>query len=369
MQYTNTAGQPAQGDVWSPGPMAATVWVLVAGGGHAVVHVATRREVPQDRWLGRSGSTSSKGPTLSAKLWREALGFDPRAVVRGEVEQPELVAYLEPAAELGQLGEVGAEVAELGQVAPAVEVELEPVEPVELVELGVEPQPGPVAEPEPVVTSVPVPDAEPVPEVQVPAAQLAAQLDPEVAPVAEPVALPLPVGTQLRIRVDLAGRDARVIGADLEDGRVKVRCEDTVGTVWLLDLAQVTEVGPEVVAAEPEPAARIDYRRPAGAYRKRGAAYRKLVAEPEVPAARPRIDYRKPVACADARCVDGLTRCEGCNGYGVLTAGGRRYRLASGGRNVGATAVRHDRCAGTGLAVCSCGRVATGSPLREPATG
>lgn len=334
MQYTDTAGQPAQGDVWSPGPMAATVWVLVAGGGHAVVHVASRREVPQDRWLGRAGSTSSKGPTLSAKLWREALGYDPRAVVRGEVEQPELVACAAPAP------------AQVPADAPADARTPVPV---------------------------PVPDADPVPDVQPAAAPVAAHPDPELQPAPEPVVLPLPVGTRVRIRVDLASRDAQVIGAELEDGRVKVRCEDTVGTVWLLDLAQVAELPAAVVAAEPEPepAARIDYRRRAGAYRKRGAAYRKVVAEPEAPASRPRIDYRKPVAraCADARCVDGLTRCEGCNGYGVLTAGGRRYRLASGGRNIGATAVRHDRCAGTGLAVCACGRVATGSPVREPAAG
>lgn len=321
MQYTDTAGQPVQGDVWSPGPMPATVWVLVPGGGQAVVHVSTRREVPEDRWLGRAGSASSNGPTLSAKLWREALGFDPRAVVRGEAEQPELVTGLEP-----------------------------------------------VTEPDP----IPVPDAVPA------TAEVAAQLQPEVEPEPEPA---LPVGTAVRIDVDTAGRDARVIGAKLEDGRVKLRCEDTIGTVWLLDPEQVAELEPvtEPAATEPEPvtvtdepvpAPRIDYRRPAGAYRKRGAAYRKVVAQAEVPAGRPRIDYRKPVAraCADPRCVDGLTRCEGCNGYGVLTAGGRRYRLASGGRNIGATAVRHDRCAGTGLAVCSCGRVATGSPVREPAT-
>lgn len=221
MEYTDTAGQPAQGDVWSPGPMAATVWVLVAGGGHAVVHVATRREVPEDRWLGRAGSASSKGPTLSPKLWREALGFDPRAVVRGEVEQPELVACDEPT-------------------------------------VADEPADEPGATPDEPPAAAPVAD------------------QPEPAPVVPP----LPVGTRVRIRVDLAGRDAVVIGAAVEDGRVKVRCEDTVGSVWLLDLRQVSVVaGPEVGAAR-EPAVRIDYRRPAGARRDRRAAYR--------------IDYRKP---------------------------------------------------------------------------
>lgn len=355
MQYTDTAGQPAHGDVWSPGPMAATVWVLVAGGGHAVVHVASRREVPEDRWLGRAGSASSNGPTLSAKLWRDALGFDPRAVVRGEVEQPELVADLEPVTDL----EVELEL----EVAPASVTELVFADGTRVDLAEVEMAVAEVATSVPV--PVPVPDADPVPEVQPAAAEVAAEPEPEVQP--EPVALPLPVGTRVRIRVDLAGRDARVIGADLEDGRVKVRCEDTVGTVWLLDLDQVTELAAEVVdlEPEPEPAARINYRRPAG-------AYRKLVAEPEVPAERPRIDYRKPVAeparidyrkpvaqsCADPRCINGLTRCNGCNGYGVVTAGGRRYRLASGGRNIGDTAVRHAPCAGTGLAVCGCGRLA-----------
>lgn len=300
MEYTDTAGQPAHGDVWSPGPMAATVWVLVAGGGHAIVHVATRREVPEDRWLGRAGSASSNGPTLSPKLWRDALGFDPRAVVRGEAEQPELVACVDASAE-------------------------------------------------PVDESVPVPDAVPAPIFAPAADEATAEPEPERVAAVVP---PMPVGTAVRIDVDTAGRDARVIGAAVEDGRVKVRCEDTIGTVWLLDVAQVRDLDDEPAengddappAAEPvAPAPRI--------------SYRKVVADRKPVA---RIDYRKPVAqpCADPRCVAGLTRCDGCNGYGVVTAGGRRYRLSSGGRNIGDTAVRHAPCAGTGLAVCGCGRLA-----------
>lgn len=58
--------------------------------------------------------------------------------------------------------------------------------------------------------------------------------------------------------------------------------------------------------------------------------------------------------CTDTRCTDGITWCAGCNGYGVLTMGGRKYRLRSHGRNIGATAVDHELCAGTGLAACGC---------------
>lgn len=331
MQYTSSSGQTVHGDVWSPGPIAATVWVLTPGGGTAVVHVSSRREVPYDRYMRGATSGTSKGPTLSAGLWRQALGFDPRAVVRGEAEQPELVACLEQ---------------------PAVAEVLE----------------------EPTVTAVPEPVA---PEL-------------EQQPEPEPVAVP--IGTAVRIPVDSAGRDGRVIGAVVEDGRVKVRCVDTVGSVWLIEpdrltlLEQPTEAvaeapteavaeAPAELAAEPVAVApRIDYRKRV-AHRKPVAASRKLVADrkpvaeaveqpvridyrkPTAPA--PRIDYRKPVAqaCPDARCTDGLTRCDGCNGYGVVTAGGRRYRLSGGGRNISATAVRHEPCAGTGLAVCGCGRL------------
>lgn len=59
--------------------------------------------------------------------------------------------------------------------------------------------------------------------------------------------------------------------------------------------------------------------------------------------------------CAqDERCTDGLTWDAECNGYGVLTMGGRKYRVRGNGKNIGATAVVHDKCAGTGMAVCGC---------------
>lgn len=58
--------------------------------------------------------------------------------------------------------------------------------------------------------------------------------------------------------------------------------------------------------------------------------------------------------CTDQRCTDGITWCAGCNGYGVLTMGGRKYKLRGQGRTIGATAVTHEACAGTGLAACGC---------------
>jgi hypothetical protein len=58
--------------------------------------------------------------------------------------------------------------------------------------------------------------------------------------------------------------------------------------------------------------------------------------------------------CVDPRCSEGITWCAGCNGYGWLTAGGRKYKMRGQGRNIGATAVEHEQCGGTGLAVCGC---------------
>lgn len=58
------------------------------------------------------------------------------------------------------------------------------------------------------------------------------------------------------------------------------------------------------------------------------------------------------VMCRDERCTDGLTHCHGCNGYGVLTMGGKRYKLRSGGKNIGATAVPHSECGGSGMVPC-----------------
>lgn len=59
--------------------------------------------------------------------------------------------------------------------------------------------------------------------------------------------------------------------------------------------------------------------------------------------------------CTDRRCVDGVTWCADCNGYGVLAGGGRRkYRVRSGGKNISPNAPTHTECAGTGLAACGC---------------
>lgn len=60
------------------------------------------------------------------------------------------------------------------------------------------------------------------------------------------------------------------------------------------------------------------------------------------------------MSCTDHRCTDGITWCAGCNGYGVLTMGGRKYRLRGQGRNIGTSAVPHEDCSGTGLAACGC---------------
>lgn len=74
--------------------------------------------------------------------------------------------------------------------------------------------------------------------------------------------------------------------------------------------------------------------------------------------------------CTDDHCTDGITWCATCNGYGVLTMGGRKYKLRGQGRTIGSTAVAHELCAGTGLAVCGCRQldpielaVITGAPI------
>lgn len=60
------------------------------------------------------------------------------------------------------------------------------------------------------------------------------------------------------------------------------------------------------------------------------------------------------VACTERECSDGITACSGCNGFGVLTMGGRKYRKRSQGRNIGTTAVAHEDCNGTGMVACGC---------------
>jgi hypothetical protein len=67
--------------------------------------------------------------------------------------------------------------------------------------------------------------------------------------------------------------------------------------------------------------------------------------------------------CTDPRCTDGMTACmgeEGCNGWGYLTAGGKRYRLKSGGANMAASTSKkvHERCHGLGMVACGCRKLA-----------
>jgi hypothetical protein len=58
------------------------------------------------------------------------------------------------------------------------------------------------------------------------------------------------------------------------------------------------------------------------------------------------------MSCADRRCTNGITWCIDCNGYGVLTMGGRKYKVRSNGRNISDTAVTHETCGGTGEREC-----------------
>jgi hypothetical protein len=58
--------------------------------------------------------------------------------------------------------------------------------------------------------------------------------------------------------------------------------------------------------------------------------------------------------CEDIKCTEGLTECAGCNGYGVLTMGGRKYQRRSKGKNISVTAVAHEVCHGSGLVRCGC---------------
>lgn len=58
--------------------------------------------------------------------------------------------------------------------------------------------------------------------------------------------------------------------------------------------------------------------------------------------------------CADHRCTDGVTMCQGCNGYGVLRRTGKRFTLRGGGKYITDASPVHGACKGTGLAVCGC---------------
>ena len=69
-------------------------------------------------------------------------------------------------------------------------------------------------------------------------------------------------------------------------------------------------------------------------------------------------------ACTDHRCADGVTMCQGCNGYGVLRRNGKRFTLRGRGKHITASSRRHDACSGTGLQVCGC-RVVDAATLAE----
>jgi hypothetical protein len=60
--------------------------------------------------------------------------------------------------------------------------------------------------------------------------------------------------------------------------------------------------------------------------------------------------------CTDFRCTDGITECDGCNGWGVITGGGRKYKRRSGARTIPAAQGKRDHveCVGSGVVVCGC---------------
>lgn len=60
------------------------------------------------------------------------------------------------------------------------------------------------------------------------------------------------------------------------------------------------------------------------------------------------------IACTDHRCTDGITMCTGCNGYGVLRRGGKKFTLRGRGKYITEAHQPHDACHGTGLMACGC---------------
>lgn len=60
------------------------------------------------------------------------------------------------------------------------------------------------------------------------------------------------------------------------------------------------------------------------------------------------------IPCRDHRCCEGIAECLDCNGYGVLTAGGKRYTRRGKGRNIGATAQPCPHCHGTAMVAHGC---------------
>lgn len=94
MNYTDTAGNPATGVVWSPGPLPGTVWVLPRSGASAsearVVSVRKGSEINAETVARRravwnfdhSAHESDSERRLPPKDWHAALGYDPCDVVR-----------------------------------------------------------------------------------------------------------------------------------------------------------------------------------------------------------------------------------------------------------------------------------------------
>lgn len=89
MNYTDTDGNPASGVVWSPGPVAGSVWVLPYSGAPTtearVVSVWWKRELPNEHVSARRmawnfddrARESDTSKRLAPKDWHAALGFNP----------------------------------------------------------------------------------------------------------------------------------------------------------------------------------------------------------------------------------------------------------------------------------------------------
>jgi hypothetical protein len=92
MEYTDKRGNAATGEVWSPGPLAGTVWVLPYSGAPSiearVVNVRKRVEVTHFRDQVAYLNAMHYAPRLPDTQWRAALGYDPRDVVRNGATLP-----------------------------------------------------------------------------------------------------------------------------------------------------------------------------------------------------------------------------------------------------------------------------------------
>lgn len=131
MEYVSESGNTVTGVVWSPGPMAGTVWVLPESGAAAstavVVHVAKRVQLPEHvvrehtimgprDYKGRLKANPSPeevrddyrqrfkhAPKMSRKVWTDALGYDPKTEVKQqealalELDAPQVPADVTPA--------------------------------------------------------------------------------------------------------------------------------------------------------------------------------------------------------------------------------------------------------------------------------